>query len=413
MKKRNVERMVRLALADTPLVLLNGARQTGKTTLARQLAKELGAQYFTFDDPTSLGLASNDPVSFAQGLSCMAVLDEIQKVPELIPALNVRIDSRPAPGCFLLTSSANARMQSRYYESLAGRVEVIPVFPFSSGELAGAQETFLERVSKGILWGRRRRTADRAAVIRRLVIGGYPEAQVRRSDERRASWFMSYLATTLSGDVRDIVKVDALRALPMLLRLLAKSTADLLNLSDIVRATGLPHTTLRRYFALLETVFIVQSLPAWSGNSARSLVKSPKVHLLDTGLACHLLGVDAHGLAGDTYLLGRVLETFVVQEIRKQASFGFPQLKLYHYKSASGGEAALLLEWPNGSMVAFEVKASATVKAADFAGLKSLREEFGAALRAGIVIYLGEQVVPFGDGLWCEPVSALWSVDAD
>jgi len=413
MKKRNAERALRLAMADTPVVLLNGARQTGKTTLARHIAKEHGAQYFTFDDPTSLGLASNDPVGFVQGLSRMAVLDEIQKVPELLPALTVSIDSRPVPGRFLLTSSANVWMQSRYYESLVGRVEVVPLFPFSAGELAGARETFLERVSKGIQWGRRRRPADRQAVIRRLVIGGYPEAQIRKSEERRAAWFMSYLATTLGGDVRDIVKVDALRALPTLLKLLAKSTAGLLNLADMVRATGLPHTTLRRYLALLETVFIVQSLPAWSGNSAQRIVKSPKLHLLDTGLVCHLLGVDGHGLAGDTYLLGRVLETFVVQEIRKQASFGFPQVKLCHYKSASGGEAALLLEWPNGSMVAFEVRASATVRAADFAGLKSLREEFGAALRAGVLIYLGEQVVPFGDGLWCEPISALWSVDAD
>jgi hypothetical protein len=408
MIRRNIQAAIELALSDTPVVLLNGARQTGKTTLAQLLAAAAGAQYFTLDDAATLALAMGDPAGFARNLPGPVVIDEIQKAPELFPAIKLVVDRDRQPGRFLLTGSANVMTLPRLSESLAGRMEILPLYPLSAGELMGVAEGFLPRLFDGTLSLSQPAPAieDMAA---RLSRGGYPEAVQRASDERRAAWFAAYISTILQRDVRDLVRVDALHALPNLLKMLAARSSGLLNLADVGRDAGLPHTTLTRYLALLETVFLVHRLPAWSRNLGQRLVKAPKLHLLDTGLACHLLGADARRLADDRPLLGRLLESFVLGELRKQVSWTEPRTSLFHYRASTGAEVDVVLERPDGSLAAVEVKASATVAASDFAGLKSLRDQLGARFRAGVVLYLGDQVVPFGDKLWLLPVSVLWS----
>jgi predicted AAA+ superfamily ATPase len=210
-------------------------------------------------------------------------------------------------------------------------------------------------------------------------------------------------------DVRDLARVDGLHALPNLLKLLAARASGLLNLADVGRDAGLPHTTLTRYLALLETVFLVHRLPAWSPNLGKRLVKSSKLHLVDTGLACHLIGTDARRLNEDRSLLGRMLETFVVGELRKQLSWTDPRTALYHFRTAAGSEVDVLLEKADGTVAGVEVKASATVGASDFAALKELRDQLGKRFCAGVVLYAGDQLVPFGDKLWLLPLPALWS----
>lgn len=395
-------------MADTPVVLLNGARQTGKTTLAQAMAAGSGGQFFTLDDSATLGLAAGDPAGFIRNLTGPIVLDEIQKVPDLFPAIKLAVDKDRQPGRFLLTGSANVMTLPRLSESLAGRMEIIPLFPFSAGELAGIAEGFLPRLFAGTI-AKSKSPSAREDMAARLTRGGYPEAIQREDDDRRAAWFASYLSTILQRDVRDLARVDALHALPNLLKLLAARASGLLNLADAGRDAGLPHTTLTRYLALLETVFLVHRLPAWSRNLGQRLVKAPKLHLVDTGLACHLLGADARRLSEDRPLLGRLLESFVVGELRKQISWTDPRMTLYHYRTAAGSEADVVLEKPNGSVAAIEVKASATVAAADFAALKALRDQLGQQFQAGVVLYLGEQIVPFGDKLWLVPVPALWA----
>ena len=395
-------------MADTPVVLLNGARQTGKTTLAQAMAAGSGGQFFTLDDSATLGLAAGDPAGFIRNLTGPIVLDEIQKVPDLFPAIKLAVDKDRQPGRFLLTGSANVMTLPRLSESLAGRMEIIPLFPFSAGELAGIAERFLPRLFAGTI-AKSKSPSAREDMAARLTRGGYPEAIQREDDDRRAAWFASYLSTILQRDVRDLARVDALHALPNLLKLLAARASGLLNLADAGRDAGLPHTTLTRYLALLETVFLVHRLPAWSRNLGQRLVKAPKLHLVDTGLACHLLGADARRLSEDRPLLGRLLESFVVGELRKQISWTDPRMTLYHYRTAAGSEADVVLEKPNGSVAAIEVKASATVAAADFAALKALRDQLGQQFQAGVVLYLGEQIVPFGDKLWLVPVPALWA----
>jgi predicted AAA+ superfamily ATPase len=408
MIQRHIRDSIHRAMADTPVVLLNGARQTGKTTLAQAMAAGSGAQYFTLDDSATLALAAGDPAGFIRNLTGPVVLDEIQKAPDLFPAIKLAVDKDRQPGRFLLTGSANVMTLPRLSESLVGRMEVIPLFPFSAGELARVAEGFLPRLFAGII-GKSKPPSARGNIAARLTRGGYPEATQRQGDDRRAAWFASYISTMLQRDVRDLARVDALHTLPNLLKLLAARASGLLNLADVGRDAGLPHTTLTRYLALLETVFLVHRLPAWSRNLGKRLVKAPKLHLVDSGLACYLIGADARRLSEDRPLLGRLLESFVVGELRKQVSWTDPRAALYHFRTAAGSEADVVLEKPDGSVAAIEVKASVTIAASDFAALQTLRDELGKQFRAGVLLYLGDQIVPFGDKLWLVPVPALWA----
>lgn len=404
---RSIGPSIHRALADTPVVLLNGARQTGKTTLAQAVADETNAQYLTMDDAATLASACGDPVGFVSNLPRCAVLDEVQKAPDLFPALKRAVDKDRLPGRFLLTGSANVMTLPHLSESLAGRMEVIPLFPFSAGELAGIQEGFLKRLFAGGMPSVQE-PAMREDIPGRVVRGGYPEAIQRTDTDRRAAWFASYVTTILQRDVRDLARVEGLHALPNLLRLLAARASGLLNLADISRDAGVPYTTLTRYLALLETVFLVHQLPAWSPNLGKRLVKAPKLHLVDSGLACHLIGADAHRLSADRQLLGRMLETFVVGELRKQLSWTDPQTRLHHFRTSAGSEVDIALERADGTVVALEVKAGATVTSRDFAALKTLRDKIERRFRAGVVLYTGDQVLPFGDKLWLAPIPALW-----
>ena len=312
------------------------------------------------------------------------------------------------PGRFLLTGSANVMALPRLSESLAGRMEIIPLYPLSAGELAGASEGFLPRLFAGNI-AKSKQASAREDLAARLTRGGYPEATQRKTEDRRAAWFASYISTILQRDVRELARVDGLHTLPNLLKLLAARASGLLNLADVGRDAGLPHTTLTRYLALLETVFLVHRLPAWSRNLGQRLVKASKLHPVDSGLACHLLGADARRLSQDRPLLGRLLESYVVGELRKQVSWIDSRTALYHFRAATGSEVDVVLEQPDGSVAGIEVKASATVGASDFAALKALRDQIGELFRAGVVLYLGEQVVPFGDKLWLVPLPALWA----
>jgi len=407
MIKRNIELFLLQAMADTPVVLINGARQTGKTTMVRALAKSRGALYFTLDNATTLSAAVRDPIGFLRELSGSVVIDEIQKAPDLFPAIKLVVDEQREPGRFLLTGSANVLTLPHLSESLAGRMEIIPLYPFSAGELAGKQDDFVDALFE-------RRMDSRAssesleALMERMVRGGYPEARQRNSVERRDAWFASYVSTILQRDVRDLARVDALHALPNLLKLVAARSSGLLSMADLARDGGMAHTTLTRYFALLETVFLVHRLPAWSVNLGKRLVKAPKTHLVDTGLACHLLGVDKTRLLADRMLLGRLLESFVVGELRKQLSWTRGRITMHHYRTSAGAEVDVILERADGMTCALEIKASATVSNADTASLCSLRDQLGNRFCTGAILYPGRETIPLGDRIHAIPVSHLW-----
>ncbi len=405
---RNVAERLRAALADSPVVLLNGARQTGKSTLVQWLAQsDYPARYLTLDDATVLAAAREDPASFLAGLEKPIILDEVQRAPELFLAIKADVDRHRKPGRYLLTGSANVLLLPQLSESLVGRMELLMLWPFSQGELASSQDRFVDAVFAA-------RTPSeithlgRAELIRRLLVGGYPEAVARSSPTRRGAWFGSYLTTLIQRDIRDLAHIERLSAIPRLLSLLASRATALLNYSELARSLGLPQSTLKRYMALLEATFLSQPLPAWSANLGKRLVKSPKVMLNDTGLIAHLLGVSAARLESEPQLLGALLENFVAMELVKQITWSRMQPKLYHFRTQAGREVDLILEAPSGELVGLEVKAAATVGAADFKGLRLLRELLGGRFVRGVVLYTGREVVPFGEGLYAWPLGALW-----
>lgn len=400
------------ALADTPVVFLHGARQTGKSTLVQALATGgHPARYLTLDDAGVLAAARHDPGSFIGGIPDAVILDEVQRAPDLFLAIKAQVDHDRRPGRFLLTGSANVLLLPDLAESLAGRMEVLTLWPLSQGEIDGTREGFLDAVFAETLPSLKGTGESRADIVQRVLRGGYPEVLTRKSEERRSAWFASYITTILQRDVRDLANIEGLAVLPRLLSLLATRATGLLNYSEVSRSLAMPVSTLKRYLALIETTFLVQTLPAWSSNLGARLVKSPKLLLADTGLAAHLLGVEEERFATDLGLIGPLLENFVAMEIRKQSAWSKVRPQLFHYRTQTGQEVDLLLEDRKGRVVGLEVKSGATVEARDFKGLRHLAQVLGQRFHRGLVLYLGREPVAFGDRLAALPVSALWQLN--
>ena len=409
MLKRHIASQIVTALSDTPVVLLNGARQTGKSTLVQQLASERGAsKYLTLDNAATLAAARFDPTSLLTGFSGTLVIDEVQRAPELYLALKETVDQDRRPGRFLLTGSANVLLLPRLSESLVGRMEIVTLWPFSQGELAGTRETLIERLFAAKFTLPASAEFNRSDLLQRLLLGGYPEVMTRTDVERRQSWFGSYLTTLLQRDVREFANIEGLTDLPRLLALLAARASSLLNLADVSRAISIPQTTLKRYLTLLEMAFLVLPLPAWSNNLGKRLVKAPKLMLNDTGLIAALLGLNEERLGNDGALLGSLLENFVVSEVRKQITWSRTRPQLFHFRTQTGQEVDLVLEDATGKLVGIEVKASAQISSSDFKGLRALQELTGKRFHRGILLYTGTQALPFGPDVYALPLPCLW-----
>jgi len=406
---RHLAPELRASLADSPVTLLVGARQSGKSTLAQALISEgWTASYLTLDDGATLAAASSDPEGFVRGLDEHAVIDEIQRVPQLFPAIKVGVDRDRRPGRFLLTGSANVLLLPRVSESLAGRMEVHTLWPFSQGEMAGVQEVFLDRLLGETEMPVRPDADTGEDIVGAILRGGFPPA-VERSGRRREAWFAAYVDALLQRDVRDLANIHRLAELPRLLRLLATRTASLFNVAELSRAAGVPQSTVQRYLTLLEHVFLVVRIPSWHTNVGKRLVKAPKLHLVDSGLAVHALGVTRESIERDPTLLGALLESFVTMELVKQCSWSPRSPRLHHYRATSGAEVDLVIEDRSGAIAGLEVKAGATVGARDFRGLRDLADAHGDRFLRGVVLYGGDTVVPFGERLAAWPIQTLWA----
>lgn len=413
MKRRHLTAQILAALQDTPVVYLQGPRQAGKSTLAQQLRAEgHDADYLTLDDATVLGAAQSDPDGFISGLPERVILDEVQRVPELFRAIKRSVDTRRQPGRFLLTGSAQALVLPKVSESLAGRMEVLTLWPFSQGEIGGRQEGFVDACFAREFQPGPLRNTGWPALAECIAAGGYPEVLTRTETARRQAWFGSYLTTILERDVRDLANVAGLRDLPRLLRLAASRAMGLLNFADLSRDAAMPQTTLQRYWALFEATFLVRTLPPWHANLGQRLVKTPKVLLGDTGLLCHLLGLDAARLQADDLMTGAALECFVAGELTKQIAWSQTRPELFHYRTHTQQEVDFVLEDARGRLVGIEVKKAASVTGGDFKGLRHLGEQTGKRFLRGILLYTGSTPVAFGPNLHVVPVSALWEMNA-
>jgi predicted AAA+ superfamily ATPase len=404
---RHAEPRLQEALADSPVVLIHGPRQCGKTTLARTVGEPAGHAYLTFDDDSAREAATADPAGFVSGLPPRIILDEVQRVPMLFAALKSAVDKGRVAGRFLLTGSANVLLVPKLADSLAGRMQILRLHPLAQVELARAAPRFLDLLFAAAFKTRR---TDRLGgeLLERIAAGGYPAALARAPGHRRANWYRDYLEALVQRDVRDMARISSLDALPRLLTLAAAQSAQLLNVTDLAAPFQLSRPTIRDYVTLLERVFLVETLPPWHSNRISRLVKAPKVHLGDTGLACALLGVDARALAADRTLLAHLLETFVFQELRRQASAHEEHHAFFHFRDKDGAEVDMVIERGALAMAGIEVKASATVTDADFRGLRKLRAAAGKRFVAGVVLYDGETGASFGDGLFAVPFRALW-----
>jgi uncharacterized protein len=337
----------------------------------------------------------------------LMVIDEIQLAPELLRPIKVAVDLDPAPGRFLLTGSSRILALRTLPDALPGRMEVIELWPFSQGEITGEPDRFIDAAFQLGAQINHSSSLRRRDYLERVVVGGFPE-ELRRSSRRRAAFFDSYLATLIERDVLELASIERRSDLLKLLRLLAGRAGNLLAPATVAQQSAIPRATLVRYLELLSSVFLIKSIPAWSSGQTLRAVGTPKLAFTDTGIACHLIGQDAVRLGEPGGAAGQMLENFAVMELARQLTWSDERGHLYHYRTKDKTEVDAVLETPDSRVVGVEVKAGATVRAEDLAGLRNLARHLGSRFVAGYVLYTGQQTLPFGDRLRAVPLDALW-----
>lgn len=406
---RIAQETLREALQDSPVTLIHGARQCGKTTLAQSVGQEMGYEYVSFDDVNQLQAAKADPVGFVLSLPEKTILDEVQRTPELFSAIKLSVDGNRTPGRFILTGSANVLLLPKLSDSLAGRMEIVRLRPLAQIEIAGEKPEFLKQLFNcEIGWAHTSRGYERLGESLADVIcqGGFPAAIARSSERRRSAWYRDYITTIVQRDAQEIANIRSLEVLPKLLAVVASQTAQLFVATELSAPFSISRPTVREYLALLEQMFLIELLQPWHSNRLSRLIKTPKVHLADTGLACALLGLSRERLWGDKSLLGQLTETFVYQELRKHADWHDVALRFYHFRNKDKVEVDMVIQ--QGPLLAgIEIKASATVTSRDFKGLSKLKDACGDDFTAGVVFYDGESLLPFGDRMFAVPISSL------
>lgn len=395
------------ALDDTPVVLIHGPRQCGKTTLTKKVGNERGYRYLSFDDVNLVAAAKADPIGFVDRLDDRVILDEIQRVPELFSSLKLAVDQRRQAGRFLLTGSANVLLIPALADSLAGRMEILNLRPLARCEIEQRPDSLLAQILEDdFSFSGGGKLGGQLAVC--VVEGGYPEPLQRGTERRKTLWYRNYVETLVQRDIRELARISNLESIPKILQLAAAQSAQLLNMSAIAAPFQMTRQTTSAYFSLLQNIFLVDVLPAWHSNRGKRLIKTPKVHMADTGLAAVLLGMNADRLDADRSLLGHLSESFVYNELRRQASGIDTDIHFYHFRDKDQYEVDIVIEQNGGGIIGVEVKAVATVTQKDFRGLNKLQMTTGDLWKAGLVFYDGDRVLTFGETLYAVPISVLW-----
>ncbi|WP_371783297.1 ATP-binding protein [Streptosporangium subroseum] len=405
---RRAADLVTEALDDTRVVVINGARQVGKSTLAELVLRQGSNGVARFlDDPVTRAAALEDPVRFVRHDGLM-LIDEVQRVPDLWLAIKHLVDRDPRPGRFLLTGSARLLALRSLPDTLAGRSETVELWPLSQGEMEGAPDGFVDAAfALGSDARGEPSTLRRKDYVARMTRGGYPEAVRRESPRRRQRFYESYVADLLSRDVKQVADIEKAGDMRRLISLLAAQTSGLLNINRLASELSVTAPTVRSYIDILETIYLIRLIPAWSSNLTTRAVATPKVIFIDSGLADYLtLGSTADAS------LGGLMENFVLSELARQLTWSITPARLYHYRDRDQYEVDGVLEDNSGQIIGIEVKAAETVRADDFRGLKLMQRRIGSRFRAGFVLYCGTESLSFGDGLACLPISALWTTSA-
>jgi predicted AAA+ superfamily ATPase len=408
-----------LSLKHFPAVLLTGARQVGKSTLAQQLiGSSWNAKYLTLDDRVILDAALRDPDGFIADASTPVVIDEVQRAPDLLRAIKRAIDRKRTPGQYLLTGSANLMTLPKVSETLAGRIALHNLYPFCWPEL-------MEKPKPAILTDLFKTTSAKEfiklfskpsggnlkkEIIPLILSGGYPPVVLMNSAKAQQQWFSGYLQTYLERDLLNIKAIENIPDFNRLLSIAAFRTGGLLNLSDLSRETGLPFTTLRRYMNLLEVTYQLFLLRPYFTHGVKRLVKTPKLYFTDTGMASHLRGVEEWSLLEHQKQAGALVETWVVTELLKLMSVEDPRLHLYFWRTQAGQEVDFLLE-RGEKLVALEVKWSQRIEDKDIAGLKRCAEDLGGKLHFSVILYNGTEIVPCAPRIVAVPFPAFFGIE--
>lgn len=407
MIRRNLYDKLSDELGQSRAVALLGARQVGKSTLCSEVAKGLGMRYVSLDDEDVLAVAQNDPVGFIARIDAPSVIDEVQRAPGILLSIKQRLDSDNTRGQFLLTGSADLLTLRSVADTLPGRVIYLELHPFSQGELRSVRETFISRLFSNSPPDVAVAKPGHQSYAELLVKGGYPEAQERRLGSE-PEFFSSYITSLLDREIAAVFDARSPQDLVKVFRLSAARSGSIANYNSISRDIGISDKTVRSYIESLEKLFVLRSLEPWYRNLGHRVIKTPKIYVNDTGLLCAFTGADVDGLSGDV-VDGMYFETFVVSELIKQRSWDSKPLSIYYYRDHRGREIDIVLERHDGSLVAIEVKTSATIKTADFASLRYFREKTADKFKCGIVLYSGRATQSFDDRLHAVPLEGLWS----
>jgi len=402
---RWIEPRIDEALQDTPVVLLAGPRQAGKTTLVRQFT-ERGLHYLTLDDELTLLSAREDPVGMIRNLD-RAVIDEIQRAPELLLAIKKSVDEDRRPGRFLLTGSANLMALPTVADSLAGRMETLMLLPLSQSEIEKRPVNWIDRVFAGEILTSNAPVLG-SSLVERVLRGGYPEAVARPTEKRRTAWARQYINAILQRDVRDVAEIDKLDQLPRFLRALAQAAGQMCNYSELGGQVGLDGKTVSRYISVFEQMYLLKRIDVWARNRLKRVVKTPKLQFIDPGLLGVLTNIGHKDVELDKTGYGHILESFVFSELLKHTTTSDDDYRLLYYRDADKYEVDVVIENSAGQLLGVEVKASATVKERDLRGLKKLASLAGDQFTAGVLLYDGDETMPLGSNQWAAPLSTLW-----
>jgi hypothetical protein len=410
--RRNLLKNILFSLRNHPVVFLNGPRQAGKSTLVQFLAqKDYPADYITFDNATQMAAASLSPQSFLSQRKHPVIIDEVQMVPELFRALKLVVDEsrlenkQQSHGQFLLTGSVNIMALPKLSDPLVGRMSIKTLYPFSASEVLKGTGDFLNR-----LFSVDFTSVNNAYSLNDIIHAAtFPEIS-RKDPSVRSEWFDGYLTTILQRDVKMITDLDKIGLLPTMLRILATRAGSLINDADIARDVGLNPVTSKSYRGILQAMFLCFDIQPWYRNIGKRLVKSPKGYLIDTLLLCHLLDWHLADLKQrKPNLYGHVIENFVATELVKLLSFSDVRANLLHFRTSDNKEVDFVIERPDGTLAAIEVKTADHVTGNDFKGMQVLQEITQEDFVCGVVLYSGKEVVPFGDKLFAVPLAALWA----
>ncbi|MDN3505651.1 MAG: ATP-binding protein [Simkaniaceae bacterium] len=408
MKQRNIFDKLVSILGFMPVLLISGARQTGKTTLTKLLTEKNGYEYYSFDDSLTLANASKDPAGWIQSITKPVVIDEVQRIPEIFLSIKYDVDKNRNPGRYILTGSAYPLLLPRLGDSLAGRMGIAKLYPFSQGEIRGKKEQFIDSIFSSSFSARSFNPISSDEYFDLLCKGGFPTISTSSSYEDIDVWLTAYLQTMLERDVRDIANIEGIRDFPRLYNLLAARSSTLLNMAEVSRSIGMPSATVSRYIRLLEVLFFIFLVPSWHSNRGKRIVKAPKLHLCDTAILTQLLNASPKQLQNDPSLCGKILETFIFNELQKQQSWSSTKFNIFHFRDGDK-EVDFVLEKSDGTIIGIEVKNARSPIGNASKGLHYLKSIAKEKFFRGIVLHLGEQIQCVDD-IWYVPIQALWEL---